>query len=247
MACRKQTTVQVAAPLGDTALSSRAGSERPRTSAAPGTANWLIMGLILLLCTVLLGIVWSLHVWKGIPVGKLVRDPVTVANVPVYYGFLSQLGIFIWASTAAVCLFSYKVISASLQDSELTRFFLIAGCLTLLLGFDDAFLLHDEVFPRLGVEEHLVFVGYALFVGYFLARFFPMIWRTDFALLAMALIFFSFSIVVDAFELESTAGRLMEDGAKLVGMMSWLAYFAVTGFSAVNRHVLRPSKMPRNS
>lgn len=223
---------------------SRSGSGHPQCGSAGSFAtNWLVVVLIVLAATVLLGMVWGLHIWKGIPVGKLVRDPVTVADVPIYYGFLSQLGLFIWAATAAVALFSYLALSTSLKRSELARFFLFAGCLTLLLGFDDAFLLHEQVLPRVGLSEHVAFVGYALLMIYFLTRFYPTIWRTDFALLVLALISFGLSIVVDAFELQDSAGRLLEDGAKLVGMMSWLGYFAVTGLSVLKYNELHRGKL----
>lgn len=194
-----------------------------------------MIGVVLMVSAVLIGGVWLLHVWKDIPVGKLLRDPLVVAGAPPYYGIISQVGIFLWSAAAAICLFSAKALSSLCADMELRRFLFVSGILTLFLGLDDAFLLHDDVLPRIGIRERIVYLGYALTVSYYLIRFRWTILKSEYILLGMALFSFALSIAVDRFQFEDTAGRLLEDGAKLVGIVSWLAYFSCTGLSALRR------------
>lgn len=195
--------------------------------------SWLIISIIIVVSGFLLSTAWLIHRWKDIPIGKLLRDLVIVADVPLYYGFLSQLGIFFWSASASICLFCYAHLPRTATGFGSKNFFLAAGVLTLVLGFDDAFLLHDEILPWFGITEYAVFIGYALFMAYFLVRFYLPISKSRYILLAIALVSFGVSIIVDGIELEDTAGRLLEDGAKLVGMLSWLAYFAHTGLTAI--------------
>lgn len=89
------------------------------------------------------------------------------------------------------------------------------------------------------VDLDVVYLGYGLAVSYYLIRFRSTILRSEFLLLAMALLSFAVSIAVDRFGPEDTAGHLLEDGAKLVGIMSWLTYFFRTGLSAVKSELVR--------
>ena len=59
----------------------------------------------LLVSGVFLGVVILLHDIEGVPVAELTRDPVAIADMRAYIGFLSQAGIFFWAGTAMVCFF----------------------------------------------------------------------------------------------------------------------------------------------
>jgi hypothetical protein len=180
-----------------------------------------------------------LHIWKGIPIRTLTADPTAIAGAPIYTGFLSQTGIFFWSATAAVCLFSANVLSRSGDNVEIKRFFVVSGMLTLVLGLDDVFLLHEEFFPRFGVPEKVVFMIYAGFVLSYLVGFYSTILNTEWLLLGMALTFFGVSIILDLFEPPGIDPFLIEDGAKLMGILSWLAYFFRTGVSAVSRNASR--------
>src|SRR5690606_13806023 len=117
---------------------------------------WILLGSSLLISIVLL-----LKAWKGIPTEQLTRDPNAIFDAPLYVGFLSQVGIFIWAATAMICLYSSQLLPPAPPYVETRRYFFMAGCLLLLLGLDDAFLLHEQFFPFIGIPENLVYVMYA--------------------------------------------------------------------------------------
>jgi len=189
----------------------------------------------------LVGIVLLLHFWKGIPIGKLTRDPSDIVGVPFYVGFLSQIGIFFWAASAAVCMFSATVLSKRPDNIEIKRFLFVSGLLTLVLGLDDIFLLHESVFTYLGVPEKVVFFTYAGFVLLYLLEFYSVILNTEYILLLIALIFFGVSIALDLFYLPGLNPFLFEDGAKIAGIVSWLFYFFRVGIVTISCHVAQQS------
>jgi preprotein translocase subunit SecG len=199
-------------------------------------SSWMIIGWILAISAVLVSLVLFLHFGKGIPIGNLTRDPTAILGSPFYTGFLSQIGIFFWSASATVCLFSAKVLSNEPESFKIRRFLFVSGLLTLILGLDDAFLLHEEAFPRLGIPEKIVFASYAGFVLFYLARFYSIIVKTEYILLGMALIFFGGSIALDVLNLPGSNSFLIEDDLKLVGIVSWLSYFFRTGVSTVDYH-----------
>lgn len=193
-----------------------------------------IIGVILAVSAVFIGVVLLLHFWKGIPIGRLTRDPTAIVGVPLYTGFLSQIGIFFWSASVAICMFSAKVLPRRHPDSlKIRRFLFISGLLTLVLGLDDAFLLHEELFPYFGIPQIVVLVSYAGFVLFYLIKFYSIILKTEYILLVMALVFFGISMTLDLFHPSGIDPYLFEDGAKLLGIVSWLSYFFRVGEFAV--------------
>lgn len=202
-------------------------------------ASWTEIRLILVISAVLISLVLLLHHWKEIPIRFLTGDPLSISGDPVYTGFLSQIGIFLWAATAAICLFSAKVLPTHSDCSKIKRFLFVSGILTLLLGLDDMFLLHEEVFPHFGIPEKAVFGGYAGFLIFYLIRGYSTLLNTEYVLLGIAFVFFSGSIGLDLWQPPNIDPFLVEDGMKLVGIVSWLVYFFKTATTAVTQHTVR--------
>ena len=183
-------------------------------------------GIVLVVCVAIFSLIGVVHIWKDVSIEMLTKDPVAVADLPAYTGFVSQLGIFIWAATAAVCLFTFAIQQRALKRSG-GSFLLASGLLTFALGFDDAFLLHEQVLPGFGVDQYVVMVGYMVLVLCYLGYFFRQIWRTDYWLLACALAFFACSVAIDWWDpqIDRSTLFLFEDGAKLIGLVCWAVYF----------------------
>jgi len=200
--------------------------------------SWATIVLVLGVTAVFLGGILFLHLWKGIPIGNLTRDPVAVGQLPVYTGFLSQIGIFFWVTAVAICLFCSAVLARLVIRPRLKRFLLISALLTLLLALDELFMLHETVLPRLGIPERVVLSSYLLFFGLYFARYYRLIWRTEFLPLLMALFFFGVSLLIDQRPLTNpNLHYLVEDGTKLVGIISWMAYFFQVSLQALQRPI----------
>jgi hypothetical protein len=165
----------------------------------------------------------------GIPPQKFLLDPAVLAGSHPLLGVVSNIGILIWAATAAIALFTATLLGMKRQEPEHKVFLLAAGLLTSWLVLDDFFMIHEWLFPHvLGVPQTLVLAAYAGLAGCFLLRFAALILRTDFLLLALALAFLSVSVCVDALPNTWFAAwnwlYLIEDGFKLLGIVGWFGY-----------------------
>lgn len=193
---------------------------------------------VLVIWAAILAATLTLHILKDIPIDKLTRDPLQVMDQSVCIGFVSQLGIFIWAGTAAICLFAAYVLINRSGNAYLKNFLLASGCLSLFLGLDDVFLLHEKVLPLLGVMEKVVYILYACIILVWLATFFSDILTTEFVLLCLSLLFFGITVLMDVIAPQVDIFFFYEDGAKLLGMMFWLAYFIRVAALSIGRRTV---------
>lgn len=182
--------------------------------------------LILAISSIVIGLMLVLHFWKGIPFSHLTRDPISIGKLSFYSGFLSQVGIFFWSATVAICYFGVTVLRSRPDLQKLRAFLFCSALLSTMLGIDDAFLLHEEVFPYyLGIPQNLVLASYVVFVLLYLYKFLPVILLTEYMLLLISLSFFALSVFLDVVHLPGINPYLLEDSAKLIGLVSWLTYF----------------------
>ncbi len=203
-----------------------------------GAARWfsvLRVGVIAaLLAVFLIAVTLAVHFALGVPVGRLTRDAVSTLSAPAYIGFVSQAGIFMWAAAATVCLFVVCVLVHYPGSGRLRAFFLYSGALSLLLGIDDAFLLHERILPHFGVPQTIVLLGYVALVAIWLIRFRSLILGRAAILLSISLVFFTMSVLMDVVANEGThIPSIYEDGAKVIGIVFWLAYFIVISVAAM--------------
>ena len=195
---------------------------------------WTTLVLLLAVWAVLIGTVLAINYWFDVPFGDLTRDPADIFNTAFYIGFLSQAAIFLWAATAAVSLFAGLILPNRTVTPGQKAFLLTSGLLTMFLAADDAFLIHDKILPRIGVPETVTFAGYLALVLLYILRFRSLILKTEYVLLGLAGVFFAISIVVDVIEPGFLPFHLLEDAAKLAGILCWLAYFLRVAASAVS-------------
>lgn len=175
-----------------------------------------------LLATIAIRLRW------GIPTEHFLRDMATLTGAPPYLGALSSIGILLWGASATICLF----VAACLPRRDAARaFWTYAGILSIALAADDLFLFHEILFPfHLGIPEPMVYVLYGLLAAGFLVLFRRAILETEYVLLGLALGWFAASLAVDRWgHLVLERGFwLVEDGFKMLGIVSWLLYFART-------------------
>lgn len=195
--------------------------------------SWLPIVVISCITALLIGGVVFAKSATGIPISQFVRDPNSISNAPFYNGFYSQLGLFMWFASAALCFFMAHVASAVQLQRHLKGFFIASGAIGLLLGLDDAFLLHEEVFPALGLPEAMVMLLYGVAVFVFLIRYMKFIFTTPFAILGCAFFFLALSVGYDMILPEQYHSYAIEDGAKMAGIMAWFYYFYSTGIGQI--------------
>lgn len=225
-------------------------TERPTTTVRRQLSELRPLLLLLYVPTLLgIGVLVVVDLVADIPLRLFFIDPVAEFAAPMYVGLVSNFGVALWVSTASVCLFGAWLLHRDLRTLPEAQFLLGAGLISAVLGFDDLYLMHEEVLPeRLHIPEPVVFAAYGALVLGFLFRFRKPILRSEFALLLLAFGFFAFSIFVDVvipeeeFEIVGDlAGRhLIEDGFKLFGIVSWTAYFWRVAVRMVGGALRRP-------
>jgi hypothetical protein len=195
------------------------------------------------LAAVLLAVVAAGAAATGTPPSQFTRDPAVLLNASPLLGLISYAGVLVWTATAVVALFTAALLRRRSDERTRWTFLTAAGLLTLWLMLDDLFLFHEWLFPEvLGIRTRIVFAAYIILCGAFLFRFSRLIMRrTNYLALAVALMFLAASVAVDV--LPEAWFRwdylfFIEDGAKLLGIAGWFAYF--TGVSA--DFLLNPEK-----
>ena len=158
----------------------------------------------------------------GFTVMEILRDPAQQTDVSSFLGFLSNMGVWLWVSAAAICFFAYLT-NKSITSKALKKLILIAGILSLVLAIDDFFMIHDRY-----INQKIVYLTYALLVITFLMRYSELIIKIDGFSFLLAGMFLGLSIVTDIIQyripLEFHEVQVIEEGFKFLGAATWL-YF----------------------
>jgi len=176
------------------------------------------------------------HLIGGATLNVIARDPIATLGGDPLTGVQSSLGVVIWWSAAAVCLFSWAVVRRAGDNHKIASFLLWSGLITAWLAFDDLFMFHDGIAQEfLGLRERAVVASYLLVIGLYLVWFRKTIRRSEWLLLAVSLALFAGSIVGDfvSQQMALAAGQdtppeelnYFEDVLKLLGIVGWSAYF----------------------
>ena len=165
----------------------------------------------------------------------LLRDGQAVAarhgDTSAAYGLISNLGITATLLAAGAALLGWLAVRRS--DDGLGALLAWAFPLSLAFALDDLLLIHESVAfsPWSG---HLVVAAYGVaflaFVGRFLAAIRE---RLDFGLIVIAVAGFALSALVDLLATPSQASVLVEDGAKLLGLVAWSTFVARAALTAI--------------
>lgn len=177
----------------------------------------------------------------GFDASVLFRDPNALASNPAYYGLFSNIGVLCWAIAATVSLFTGYIM---MRKRGYYGFFLLGGCLSAILCFDDLFMIHEYALPHFGIPESFSYVceGFLLLILLWVYR--AYILKGFWLPLFISLAALSFSVLLDSappFRGETT----IEDTAKLIGIAFWAYYFTSMSLS-VMREMIDPSHMHKD-
>ena len=171
------------------------------------------------------------HRVSGRPYGDFTRDPDAVAGEPFYVGALSLAGLVAWGAGAAAAGLAAAVLWTTPPRREVLSLAFLST-FTLYLAADDALQLHELVLPsHLGVPQDAVYAFYLFVAGGYLVLARSVILRTNWWLLGLALLAFAASIGMDLVEEADGLPILLEDSAKLFGILTWCVYIAHTAFA----------------
>ena len=193
-------------------------------------ARWHEFGHLLLACLfggLAIAVVALASRLLGEPVAFFTREPQEVLKGPLYAGSFSNLGGIVWFATAAILSFT-----ASLKPSERGAL-ILAALLTWAMGFDDVFMLHDQVYPKFHLNERLVAAAYFGTVGVIALRYHRRLAYSTLAGMALAVTCWVLSAGLDQFF--NQFGQLAEDGSKFVGIAVWAAAWTRQAYDDIVR------------
>jgi hypothetical protein len=185
--------------------------------------------LILLFITALIGIYYN------IPISRFTRDPLAITGGHPFNGIISNIGIILWSSSVAFCFLSYLLLMKRKESFKVRGFIMLGGFISLVLLLDDLFMLHERIFPRyLGINEKILFPLYGMIILLYFFRYRTTIIKTEFIYLILAITLFALSFLVDGLpESILPMHHLFEDGAKFLGIISWVSYQFLVCFREV--------------
>lgn len=197
-----------------------------------------------------------------IPIATFTKDSAVIAGsnglsslvdfkTNPFVGVVSNIGILLWCICASICFFGYAILQTK-QNVELSQFrslgalFRCFGTITSILLFDDLFLFHETIAPKLfNISQKTVYFCYALVVAWAIIKYRKTIIKTEWNLLFLAFVFFAISVIMDEFIewiypiklSENGLPALIEDGFKLLGIISWCAYFVKVCFLVIKNFI----------
>lgn len=155
---------------------------------------------------------------------QILKDPAQLTQTSSLLGFVSNVGVFMWIAAFAICNFGILARGKTNRNKH-DQFLLALGFITLLLGVDDFFMLHDTY-----VSENLSYAFYATYMLGLLTIFHKQILRVNGFIFILAGVLLASSIFTDLIQdynfIDYGIAQFFEEGFKFVGGATWL-YFCV--------------------
>lgn len=189
--------------------------------------HWSVVLAFAAACIPIVLVGWF-HLVRGVPIQDMTRDVAAIGGIHPLAGFLSSLGILVWATSAAIWVFSAVVLYASGARAR-ASFALGFGLLSWFLVLDDSFQFHEALAPDyLGMDERLVYALLGTATLALLVRQRRVLLASRLSLLTVSFLLLGASTLVDV--LSPWLWRigywayLLEDGLKWLGIVCWSAY-----------------------
>lgn len=204
----------------------RAGVRRDRRGK-PLLGLVPVVGLVAAFCVLVLGSVAVLMAETDRSFGYFSGDPAATLGAHPFVGLLSHVGVLIAWGTAVACLLAAAYLPRA-RDSRHVSPLLAAGLAIAYLALDDLFQLHEEVFPKMGVDQVAVLSAYAVVTILYLWWYRDFFREHEWPLLAITLVALGASVALDQFGeamLGRNHNRFFEESFKLFGLALLGTYF----------------------
>ncbi len=159
---------------------------------------------------------------RGFEIMEILRDPAQQSGASSFLGFLSNIGIWLWVSSASICFFTIMTSGPNLKKNHKELIFL-TGILSIILAIDDFFLIHDRY-----INQKFCYLFYAFLAIAILIRHSNKILKIEGFAFLVAGTFLALSIITDVIQshipLQYSQIQIFEEGFKFIGGATWL-YF----------------------
>lgn len=214
-----------------------------RYSVHEQTRRGLRTGVAIAVATaVVLGVIYLITQLADIPYTDLTRDAAATLEGPWYTAALSNSAIALLLVGAGIALFSASLLP-DVSGKSVKGLLNGLALVMVVVAADDLFMLHERVFPEFGISSVLAFAIYGVALAAVL-----WVWRaviagsTDWIFLVLAALAMGLSVGVDVILEERLftlpfSGELIEDPAKVLGMVFMTFYLIVTSRQALLRQL----------
>jgi len=159
----------------------------------------------------------------GIRTQLVIRDLAQSCDTALGVGFLSNVGYLLWISAAAIALFGALSGVVDVRG-RVRQLLLCGGGFSLLLCLDDMFLLHDRY-----IGSGFLYSLYAIFALLILFRFRAQVQALGGGSFLLAVALLGLSVIIDQLQevipVDYSTLQLSEEGAKFLGIATWLAFW----------------------
>ena len=161
---------------------------------------------------------------RGFAIMEILRDTAQQNDVSSFIGFLSNIGVWLWVSSVAICSFTVLT-SDFLTDKKRRELLILSGILSFFLAVDDFFMIHDRY-----INQDYCYLAYAILTSALLIRHYKTILEIEgFAFLLAGLLLAS-SILTDLTQSYNPLSyhhvQVFEEGFKFIGAATWLYYIS---------------------
>jgi hypothetical protein len=157
---------------------------------------------------------------NGFEVMQILRDPAQQSGQNSFLGFLSNIGVWLWVSSTAICFFAFLNNNSSFKNKELL---FLVGTLSLMLAVDDFFMIHDNY-----IDQGICYLAYAILGIALLVRQYKKIISIDGFAFILAGSLLAMSIITDLVQkhipLTYETVQIIEECFKFTGGAIWF-YF----------------------
>lgn len=159
---------------------------------------------------------------SGFETMEIIRDTAQITEHSSFLGFLSNIGIWLWISSVAICFFAVASRRGELGKNH-KQLLVLSGLLSLTLAVDDFFMIHDRY-----VNQYICYLFYIIFAGLLLVKHYGAILKIDVLTFLLMGFFLMASIGTDTIQrflpFEYSNTQIFEEGFKFLGAATWL-YF----------------------
>ena len=175
----------------------------------------------------------SLSGLAGIKGQLVLRDLAQTCGTPAGVGLLSNLGYLLWLAAGAVALFTAYSGQPGVRGKQ-RELLACGGWFSFILCIDDMFLLHDRY-----IGQTFLYVVYMVFAALIAMRYRRQLMASRGELFLLAVALLGASIGIDQFQRDLPfmyeTVQLVEEGAKFLGIATWVLYWWQASAQSLNK------------
>ena len=166
----------------------------------------------------------------GFDLIEVLRDPAQQSGQSSFLGFVSNIGVWLWVSSAAILFYSTITTGDLVTKGGQRELLFLVGILSTILAVDDFFMIHDRY-----INQKICYLTYAVCAGFLLIRHYKTIIEIEGFAFLLAGLLLALSILTDLTQnhipLHYSYVQVFEEGFKFIGGAIWLYFsFRIASF-----------------